>query len=319
VTRFDGSFEPIAVSIRSDFEECLHHGAGAVIDSSGNLCARIGDPDLVIYPRSSLKPLQASAMVDLGLELPDNLLAVVCASHDGAPMHLDAVRQVLQLFDLDESELGNTSSRPLGNVARAEAWAAGVEPSPLQQNCSGKHAGMLATCRVNGWPVSNYLDNDHPLQQAITATISDFGCTVRHVGIDGCGAPTHAVDLRALASAFAAIVSSDSSVARAMRSRPELVGGPTRDVTVWMQTIPGLMVKDGAAGVMAAALPDGRACAYKIADGSTAARQAVMIAALRAMDVDLDEVSAETIGRLEVSVLGGGRRVGTLSPVEWAQ
>ena len=319
MTRFDGSLEPIAVTTLSDFEESLYHGAGVAIDSSGELIARVGNPDLVVYPRSSLKPLQASAMVDLGLDLPDELLAVVCASHDGSAMHLDAVRDILRRFDLTESDLGNTRSRPLDNVARAEARAAGTKPSALQQNCSGKHAGMLATCQINGWSIGDYLDFDHPLQQAITATMNSLGCTVYHVGVDGCGAPTHALKLSALTSAFAAIASSGSSVARAMMSHPEFVGGPTRDVTVWMQMIPGLMVKDGADGVMAAALSDGRACAYKIADGSVAARQAAMIEALRAMDVDLDQVAQETIDQLEVPVYGGGRRVGTLSPLEWSR
>jgi L-asparaginase II len=149
--------------------------------------------------------------------------------------------------------------------------------------------------------------------------MNEFGCTVYHVGVDGCGAPTHALQLSALAGAFGAIASTESGVARAMMSYPELVGGPTRDVTVWMQTIPGLIVKDGADGVMAAALSDGRACAYKIADGSPAARQAALIEALRAMDVDLDQVAQETIDQLEVPVNGGGRRVGTLSPLEWSR
>jgi L-asparaginase II len=319
VTRFDGSLEPIAVTTRSDFEESLYHGAGVAIDSSGERIAWVGNPDLVVYPRSSLKPLQASAMVELGLDLPDELLAVVCASHDGSAMHLDAVRAILRRFDLDESDLGNTSSRPLDNVARAEARTAGTQPSALQQNCSGKHAGMLATCQINGWSIVDYLDFDHPLQQAITATINVFGCTVYHVGVDGCGAPTQALKLSALASAFAVIASSGSSVARAMMAHPEFVGGPTRDVTVWMQTIPGLIVKDGADGVMAAALSDGRACAYKIADGSPAARQAAIIEALRAMNVDLDQVAQGTIDQLEIPVHGGGRRVGTMSPLEWSR
>jgi len=319
VTRFDGSFEPIAVTIRSGLEESLHHGAGAALNETGDLLARMGDPDLVVYPRSSLKPLQASAMVQLGLNLPDPLLAVVCASHDGAPAHLEAVRQILELFDLDESDLLNTPSRPLDSAERSSARLAGIDPSSLQQNCSGKHAGMLATCRINDWPVTTYLESDHPLQQAISTTLNDFGCTVHHVGTDGCGAPTHAVELSALAGAFASIASADSSVMRAMTSNPELVGGPSRDVTLWMQAIAGLMVKDGADGVMAGAFTNGKAFAYKIADGSPAARQATMIGVLRAMNVDLGDVDAETISQLEVAVYGGGRRVGEFRPLEWMQ
>lgn len=319
MTRFDGSVEPIGVTTRSGFEESIHHGAGAAIDASGSLIARVGDPDLVVYPRSSLKPLQAAAMVDLGLDLPTDLLAIVIATHDGARAHLEAVRQILERFDFDESDLRNTPSRPHGAIARADARRAGIEPSSLQQNCSGKHAGMLATCRINGWSVSGYLDEDHPLQKAITAWLADFGCAVHHVGIDGCGAPTHAIELRALARAFGAIASSGSPVAEAMMSRPDLVGGPTRDVTLWMQSVPGLIVKDGADGVMAAAASDGRACAYKIADGSSSARQAVIIEALRAMDVDLGQVATEMIDRLEVRIYGGGREVGAMIPLAWSR
>jgi len=258
-------------------------------------------------------------MVDLGLDLPANLLAVVCASHDGAPMHLEAVVQILKRFELKESDLRNTPSRPRDNEERSKARVAGVEPSSLQQNCSGKHAGMLATCRINGWSLRNYLDEDHPIQLAITARMADFGCKVRHIGIDGCGAPTHALELSALARAFGVIASSRSRVAQAMMSRPDLVGGANSDVTQWMQAIPGLIVKDGADGVMGAALADGRACAYKIADGSSRARQAVMIEALRVMQVDLDRVASDTISRLEVPVRGGGRTVGTLTPLPWSR
>lgn len=319
MTRFDRSFEPITVTIRSGLEESLHHGAGVALDETGELLARMGDPDLVVYPRSSLKPLQASAMVRLGLDLPDTLLAVVCASHDGASVHLEAVREILGLFDLDESDLRNTPSRPVNAAERSKARAAGIAPSSLQQNCSGKHAGMLATCRINDWPVTTYLESDHPLQQAIITALNDFGCTVQHVGTDGCGAPTHAVELRALAGAFASIASSDSSVMRAMTSNPDLVGGPSRDVTVWMQAIPGLMLKDGADGVMAGAFTNGKAFAYKIADGSPAARQATIVGALNAMNIDIGDVDAETISQLEVAVHGGGRRVGEFRPLEWVQ
>ena len=163
--------EPIAVATRSGMDESVHHGAGVALDRDGAVVAAVGDPELVVYPRSCLKPLQAHAMVGIGLELTDAQLAVACASHDGSPMHLDAVRSILARYGLDEADLANTPARPAGAAARAAARAAGVEPSPLQQNCSGKHAAMLATCRVNGWPTDGYLDRDHPLQAAITVGI----------------------------------------------------------------------------------------------------------------------------------------------------
>ena len=317
MTRFDGRLAPIAIATRSGFEESVHHGAGVAIDAAGAPRATIGDPDLVIYPRSCLKPLQAHAMVSAGLELDDEQLAVACASHDGAPMHLNAVRSILDRYGLDESDLGNTPTRPSGAAPRAAARAAGIEPSSIQQNCSGKHAAMLATCCVNGWPTDGYLDPGHPVQVAITAGITSLGAAVHHVGVDGCGAPTHALSLRDLAVAFASLAAHGSATARAMTTHPELVAGPTRDVTLWMLAVPTLVAKDGAAGVMAAGLADGRAVAFKVADGSDTARQAVVAEALRAVGVDVETSAAGTVDDVVVSVLGHGQPVGRLDALRW--
>ncbi|MGE5209842.1 MAG: asparaginase [Acidobacteriota bacterium] len=319
MTRFDGRIEPIAVATRSGLEESVHHGAGVAIDVDGAVCASVGDPDLVVYPRSCLKPMQAHAMVGAGLELDDRQLAVACASHDGSPDHLDVVRSILERYDLVESDLGNTPARPFGAAARTAARIAGVEPSPLQQNCSGKHAAMLATCRVNGWSTDDYLDQHHPVQDAITSGLKALGAVVHHVGVDGCGAPTHAFSLRDLAAAFARLTASGSAVARAMTTNPELVGGPTRDVTLWMRAVPTLVAKEGAAGVMAAGLADGRAVAFKVADGSDTCRQAVVAEALRAAGVDVDTHAARTAETVAVPVLGHGRPVGRLDPIEWTR
>ena len=316
MTRFDSAVAPLVVATRSGLDESLHHGAGVALDSDGRVVAAVGDPGLVVYPRSCLKPLQAHAMVGLGLDLTDAQLAVACASHDGAPMHLDAVRSILARYDLAESDLANTPARPRGATARADARAGGNEPSSLQQNCSGKHAAMLATCRVNDWPTGDYLDPEHPLQQEITARIGSLGVSVEHIGVDGCGAPTHAFSLHELATAFATLAAPDSVVARAMTSNPVLVGGLERDVTLWMQAVPTLVAKEGAAGVMAAALADGRAVAYKVADGSDAARQAAVPAAFRAAGVDVAALAA-TDERVAVPVFGHGEVVGHLEALEW--
>jgi L-asparaginase II len=174
---------------------------------------------------------------------------------------------------------------------------------------------MLATCVVNAWPIDSYLQPDHPLQVAITARMAELGCTVRHVGIDGCGAPTHAIGLDELAAAFSKLAG--ESVARAMRAHPALVGGPDRDITLWMQAVPGLMAKEGAAGVMAGSMEDGRAFAFKIASGSDPARQAVTPQALRTIGVDVDGGAAETLERVVVPMLGHGREVGRIEPLEW--
>ncbi len=317
VTRFDGRLDPIAIATRSDLEESVHHGAGAAIDADGALMASVGDADLVVYPRSCLKPMQAQAMVDLGLELPEDLLAVACASHDGSPMHLDAVSRILGRYGLTAADLANTAARPYGAAARAAARMAGIEPSPLQQNCSGKHAAMLATCVINGWSTTSYLELEHPLQVAITASFEARGASVHHVGVDGCGAPTHALSLRDLAAAFSMLASSGSAVGRAMSANPAMVGGPDRDVTLWMQALPTLMAKEGAAGVMAVGLTDGRAAAFKIADGSDSARQAVTPQALRAVGVDIDSLAPDTVARVRTPLFGHGHEVGELRALDW--
>ena len=178
-------------------------------------------------------------------------------------------------------------------------------------NCSGKHAGMLATCVVNGWSTSDYLDQTHPLQRAITATIEELAGDVAHVGVDGCGAPAHVLSLRGLASAFATIAARGDSVWQAMTTHPAMVGGADRDVTKLMLRVPGLMAKDGAEGVFAAALPDGRAVAVKVADGGYRAAPPVLVDALARLGVDVSEVAdAGGAGR------PGARRAGRRGPFD---
>jgi L-asparaginase II len=314
VSSLVGRTAPIAVAVRSGFDESVHHGLAVAVDRGGRTTSCVGDPDAEIYPRSSLKPLQATAMVELGLELPPEPLALACASHDGAAPHLDAVRRILERFGLHEADLQNTPSRPLDAAARNAARAAGVAPSPLQQNCSGKHAAMLATCRINGWPVASYLDPQHPLQEAITASIVRMAGSVGHVGVDGCGAPTHVLPLRALVLALAGVARDELPAVQAMRAHPELVGGDRRDVTIAMRAVPGLVMKDGAEGVMVAAMPDGRAVGVKVAGGSASGRQALTVRALSEIGIELPY---ETAVELTVPVLGHGEPVGEVRALEW--
>lgn len=321
-SRFDAaSFAPIAVATRNEVDESLHHGAAVVIDGEGGIVAVLGDPELLVHPRSALKPFQSSAMVRAGLDLPDRLLAVVTASHSGEPRHLDAVLELLDRFDLTTDDLANTPDRPYGADARNTARQAGTNPSALQQNCSGKHAGMLATCRINGWATDSYLDPDHPLQEAILAEIDVLanrsGGSVADVGVDGCGAPTHLMPLVDVARAFASMLRSHSKVTTAMAAEPGMVGGADRDVTLWMEAVPGLAAKDGAAGVMVLGLADGRAAAMKIADGSDDVRRAVTPELLRKLGVDVDGRHRDVLDRIAVTVLGHGAVVGAIEPLAW--
>jgi len=296
----------VAAVDRNGVDESFHHGTVVVADPSG--CrALVGDIDTVIYPRSSLKPLQTTAMLDAGLRLDSRGLALACASHDGSPAHLAVVREVLANAGRSEADLATTPDLPYDRGEAERVLAAGGGRTSLQMNCSGKHAAMIATCVAAGWPVDGHLEPDHPLQVHIAATVERLTGDVAHIGVDGCGAPTHAVPIGGLALAISAIAAERGKVWSAMTAHPELVGGPERPVSVLMRAVPGLMAKDGAEGVFVAGLPDGRAVVVKISDGASRAAAVVAAAALRTLGVDVpDEVDA----LLAPPVLGGGRTVG---------
>jgi L-asparaginase II len=312
------AFVPVAITSRSGYDESVHFGAVVGVGRDGVVEFAVGDPATAIYPRSSNKPMQAVAMVRAGLQLPPELLALVCASHDGTPRHLAVVRQILASGGIDERLLANTPDLPLDDAAAEALLRAGGGRTALQMNCSGKHSGMLVTSAVRGWPIdAGYLDPEHPLQQQITATIDELaGEEHRHVGVDGCGSPAHVLSLLGLARAFRSIAIGDAgpagdAVYHSMTAHPDLVGGDERDVTKFMRNVPGLMAKDGADGVFAAALPDGRAIALKIADGADRARPPVMVAALRALGIDVDTVEPLVIEPIN----GHGHRVGEVRAV----
>jgi len=306
---FAEAFVPVAITRRSGHHESIHHGAVVALAADGSLSWSAGDGDVAIYPRSSLKPLQAEAMVHAGLAVDDDLLAIVCASHDGRAEHVDAVRRLLGGAGLSEDDLRNTPSYSIEDAAHASALREGLAPSSLLQNCSGKHAGMLATAVVNGWPTDGYLSPEHPVQAMIVAHLAAVAGPVHHVGVDGCGAPAAVVTLRALVAAVRDMAVTGGPVVRAMTTHPALVGGPQRDVTLLMQAVDGLVAKDGAEGVLVAALPDGRAVGVKVADGASRACAPVMVAALAALGVNVAPHA------LEHQVLGHGRPVGEVVAV----
>lgn len=310
--------ELVAISDRSDYDESYHFAAAVALDPAGSVALAIGDPELHVYPRSANKPLQATAMLRAGLDLPADLLALVCASHAGTPAHVAGVRRILDGAGLREADLANTPDYPLDPPSMRDVVRAGGDRSALQMNCSGKHAGMLATCRVRSWPTDpSYLDLDHPLQATICDVIAELAAeAITHVGIDGCGAPAHVLSLMGLARAFRAVATSaagtpERRVYDAMRTHPFAVGGPGRDVSTLMEGVPGLMAKDGADGMFAAALPDGRAVAVKMSEGGDRARPVVVAAMLAALGVDVTQAASAW----QVPILGHGHPVGRVRPV----
>jgi L-asparaginase II len=261
------------------------------LGADGTVALQAGDPSLPVFPRSANKPLQAAAMLRCGLGLDGRLLALAAASHSGEDFHLAGVREILAGADLTEDALLCPPALPLSTGARAALLRAGGDASRITMNCSGKHAAMAATCVRAGWPVGSYLQPGHPLQLAIRRTVERLAAErVSAVGVDGCGAPLFALSLTGVARAMRALVlaapgSPERMVADAMRAYPEWTSGPDRPERALMDAVPGLLLKAGAEGVEAFAMPDGRAAAYKVEDGAARVRPALTVARLRTLGV----------------------------------
>ncbi len=306
------------------------------LDADGSVRASAGDVARPMLPRSCNKPIQALAMVEAGLSLDAELLALACASHSGEPFHIEGVRRILASAGLSEDALQTPPDYPLDDETRELLIRDGGSKAPVLMNCSGKHAAMLATCVTNGWPVESYLEVDHPLQQAIARTFARVtGEPVAHVAVDGCGAPLLATSLVGLARGFAGLatgvstgstaaagasivaVATSTVVAEAIREHPEYVSGTRRDELTLLRAIPGAIGKAGAESCYAVALPDGRAFATKTDDGAARARPVVMAALLEKLGITEEPgVDGAAVRRTGESVLlGGGNPVGDIRAV----
>jgi L-asparaginase II len=304
----------LAEVLRSGFVESRHHGSVVVLDASGTTTKSAGDVTGPIFPRSSSKPLQTVGMLRAGLRPADPAdLAVISGSHYGEPFHVRRVHSILRSAGLEADALRCPADLPLSSSERNALLRAGGEPTPILMNCSGKHAGMLATCVANGWSLGDYLDVKHPLQVALAAAVADLaGEPIAATGVDGCGAPVFAYSLTALARAFLRLVDAppgtpERLVADEMRSHPDLVAGTGADDTRLMDDVPALLAKGGAEGVGAVAVPGVGAVALKIADGGQRARTPVLLSGLRKLGVPVPAMT--------VPVLGGGELVGEVRPV----
>jgi L-asparaginase II len=309
----------VAEVVRSGFVEGHHHGRVVALDRAGEVDWSIGDVASPILPRSCNKPLQALAMVRLGLDLEPELLALACASHSGEDFHVEGARRILALGSLDESALQTPPDYPLDDAARDAVIRGGGSKQPVLMNCSGKHAAMLLTCVVNGWDTASYRDPGHPLQVAIEATFAELtGEAVEVVAVDGCGAPLLSASLTGLARGFRALAVADDGperrVADAIRQHPAYVSGSGRDERALLAAIPGAIGKAGAEACYAVALRDGRAFALKADDGYPRVRPVLMAAALRRSGVDAEPgVNTDAVRATGVvELLGGGVPVGEI-------
>ena len=297
----------LAEYVRDGVVESEHRGFLAMLNADGTIFKSLGDLETKIYPRSTVKCAQASAMVRHGLKLEPRLLALAQSSHSGAAMHMDGAREILASVGLDESALQCALDRPLGDAER-RTWG-DAAPTRIAMNCSGKHAAMIATCVINNWPVDSYLDAAHPLQVAIKAELETLaGEKISVTSTDGCGAPLFLISVIGLARAIRTItISTDpthKSVMDAARAFPEMVGGVGRHNTEMMQEVPGLFMKDGAEAVNVCSLSDGRALVFKVSDGSLRAFRTIVHACLKEFGIDTSFTPEK--------VMGGPRVIGAI-------
>ena len=249
--------DAITVAVtRGDLVESTHVAHAALV-RDGEIVRAWGDPERVVYLRSAAKPFQALPLVALGL--PEEELAIACASHEALPEQLVVVRALLERAGADKDELECGAERG----------------SRLRHNCSGKHAGFLLLSRTRGWDTEGYRLPSHPVQREILGLVA--GALGRDpagipTAVDGCGVPTYALSLREAAGLFAGLVlgrpEGAGEVVAAMTAHPALVGGPDSVDTLVMRALPGAVAKRGAEGVLCAGLPDGSGLALKVEDGS---------------------------------------------------
>lgn len=310
---------PVLVEVfRGDALESAHRGALAILDADGALVASVGDIDRPIFPRSALKVLQALPLVASGaadrLGLGDDELALACASHGGEPRHADTAARMLAKAGLDAGALECGAHWPYNEAATRAMAAHGREPTALNNNCSGKHAGFLClACALHGGEgmladfARGYVRPEHPVMREVTAALQastghDLARTPR--GTDGCSIPTFAVPLRNLAHAFARVGTGvglgagHAAAARRLREavarEPFMVAGSGRfDTRVMERLGERVFCKVGAEGVYCAAFPErGLGVALKIDDGNNARAAEVVMAALIESFVTLDAAEA---------------------------
>jgi L-asparaginase II len=305
----------LAVVVRSGLVESRHLGSLVALAADGSTVLELGDPDAVVLPRSTTKPLQALACLEAGAPLAGPALGIAAGSHTGEDRHVDVVRAILAQAGLDESALRCPPDLPEDEDTRLRLLRAGEGASRVRMNCSGKHAAMLLACTTNGWPTEGHLHPDHPLQRVVHDVVArETGTPVGHTAVDGCGAALFGTTVRGLATAFRSLaLATDgpaAQVAGAMRAHPEFVGGRGHVNTRLMADLPGVVAKGGAEGVIGVAGPDGQAVAMKVVDGSPRATTVVALAVLRGLGVDTTAVADLTT----VPVLGGGVPVGEVRP-----
>ncbi len=267
---------------RSGYVESFHVGYGVIVDPAGGIIKAYGDAEYLTYVRSSAKPLQGMATLRSGayddFKLTPEELAVICSSHSGEPIHTETVSQIFSKAGIGPELLACGIHPPIHRESAKALQNAGMAPQQIHNNCSGKHSGMLATCVQLGYPMEDYLNPEHPVQQYIYEIVKEYtDSDTIHRGVDGCSAPVFYLPLQKVAMAFAKITQQEKQECRqifqAMNGNPYLVGGGGRFDTALMESYPDKMMSKGGAEAVSAAgfiMPDGQVygLAVKVLDGN---------------------------------------------------
>jgi L-asparaginase II len=328
------SHVPLAVVTRGECVEGIHYGSIVVADQRGKVLYSVGDPNWQTFTRSSCKPLQAMPLFshehfpELGLT-PEEV-AIICGSHSGEPEHVRTVKQILGRLGLDETHLDCGVHPPFYLREMNKMPVEGEKFSPLQHNCSGKHSGMLAQCKLLGVPTAGYLEIDHPVQQGILSCLSIFTGLEKDridVGIDGCSAPNFALPLNVLGSIYAQLAKPIADcryfdtcklIYSAMTSHPFMVSGTNRLDLVLMKAGKGdWIAKMGAEAIQCIGIQSrGWGIAIKIIDGNTRAVNTVVVEVLRQLHL-VDDLETTPLGEYIRSGIKNykGLKIGEIKPV----
>jgi L-asparaginase len=284
--------DPIRVSVRRAGVVEATHVVHAVAVRDGAVVEQAGEPERVAFLRSSAKPFQALPLVRARDDLTTEEIAIASASHLASPEQLAAVRSLLAKAPAQEDEL-----------------ECGPDPTPVEHNCSGKHAGMLALCRTKGWASGGYRLETHPVQHCclhVVAEAADADPDEIPTAVDGCGVLTFALPLERMALMFARLEELDGGrvVAAAMRAHPELIRGPIAADSLLMRELEGWTAKGGAEGLLCAAGPDGTGLALKVEDGSMRAMRPALAELLRRLGYETGELGIEPLENSRGEIVG---------------
>lgn len=324
-------FDLDVVATRGDIVESRHHVHAVVTDARGTILGGAGDPDLATVWRSCAKPFQVMSLVESGkfdeLRWGDDELALACASHGGEPEHVALARAMLATVGLEEGDLVCGAHEPITRRGVKLLQQSGEPPTRLHNNCSGKHAAMLAFARSEGWPTLGYETVCHPVQQRALEQVARWADVQQgdvRLTVDGCGVVAYGLPLRSMALAFARLGDAahrgddvPQRIVHAMASRPFLVGGTDRFDTVLMEAAEGrILSKVGAEGVHSLAVPErGIGLAVKVEDGASRAQHPAVLRLLQLLDVLPDPLPAPLVSFLHTPIINTrGEPVGEIRP-----